>query len=770
MHALELWGGHECTVNRVGDLFHDQTRRTGHHQRIEDLERFADLGLKALRYPVLWERIAPQSPDAFDWDWTDLRLDRIRELGMRPIAGLLHHGSGPRYTSLVDPSFPELFGGFARAAARRYPWICDWTPVNEPLTTARFSALYGHWHPHLTDEVAFWTALINQIEGVQRAMAEIRTVNPAARLVQTEDLGRAYSTRALAHQAEYDNARRWMTWDLLAGRVTREHPFWARLDGFGFGDRLRALADAPCPPDVIGVNHYLTSDRFLDHRVERYPPHRVGGNAFMSYADVEAVRVALPAPGGLEGALEEAWARYRLPLAVTESHNGCTREEQARWIRDGWETAGRLRARGVEVRAVTAWALLGAFDWNSLLTREGGRYEIGAFDVRAPEPRPTALAAELARIGRGAQEPHPATTGPGWWRRDIRLEFLPVFRTPESPEPRAEWRPEAAAGAPLLILGATGTLGRALARACEWRGLAYRLTSRHELDLSDAASVARGLDRIQPWAVANAAGWVRVDEAEREQEACLAANAAGAVRLARACRERGLPIVSFSSDLVFDGRLGRAYVESDLPAPLNVYGLSKARAEREILELGGAALVVRTAAFFSPYDPHNFAAHVVRSLIAGEAFEAAHDLVVSPTYVPDLVDATLDLLIDGETGVRHLANRGALSWAEFARGVAAALQLDPDLVRDRHAGEFGWPAKRPKHVPLATERGEVMPPLEEALMRFASLVAQAEFPPEVEALAQGAGPLPRAAARGRGLGEGGAAVESRARSRSQDQP
>ena len=100
MRALELWGGHEQTVNRVGRTYHDQTIRSGHEHRIEDLERFAALGLKALRYPLLWERISPQAPDQFDWEWTDLRLARIRELGMRPIGGLLHHGSGPRYTKI----------------------------------------------------------------------------------------------------------------------------------------------------------------------------------------------------------------------------------------------------------------------------------------------------------------------------------------------------------------------------------------------------------------------------------------------------------------------------------------------------------------------------------------------------------------------------------------------------------------------------------------------------------------------------------------------
>jgi dTDP-4-dehydrorhamnose reductase len=722
---LELWGGHECTVNRVGGLFHDQTRRSGHHDRISDLDRFAALGLSALRYPVLWERVAPSAPDDLDWGWSDGRLDRIGGLGVKPIVGLLHHGSGPAYTNLLDERFAELFAAYARAAAERYPWVEDWTPINEPLTTARFSALYGLWYPHLADEGAFWTALLNQIDATRAAMSAIRTVNPAARLIQTEDLGRTYGTRPASPQVTFDNARRWMTWDLLTGRVTPDHFLWGRIAAFGLEDRLRAIADAPCPPDVIGVNHYLTSDRFLDHRVDAYPPERRGGNQFFAFADVEAVRVATPAPGGPEGALEEAWARYGLPIAITESHNGCTREEQVRWLREIWDTCRRLRVRGVDVRAVTVWALLGSFDWNSLLTRIDGAYEPGAFDVRAAEPRPTAIAAEVARLAKGEGAAHPATAGPGWWRRDIRLVYQPVAHTTDRAEPRREWRASAGDVRPLLIAGATGTLGQALAHACEARGIAYRLTARQELDLEDGATIARCLDETAAWGVVNAAGWVRVDEAEAAACACHGANAEGAACLAAACAERDLPFATFSSDLVFDGRGERAYLESDTPNPLNVYGASKAAAEKAVLEAGGRPLVIRTAAFFSPHDPYNFAAHVMRALSAGEPLEAACDLTVSPTYVPDLVAATLDLLIDGETGVRHLANDGAVTWAAFARLVANALGLDPDLVRDRPAHDFGWAAPRPRFVPLSTERGQLMPSLQDAIGRYAARVHEA---------------------------------------------
>ncbi len=129
----ELWAGVECTVNRVGDIYSDQIERSGHGIRIKDLERLAELGVSAIRYPVLWERTAPLSLDSLDWSWADERLAGLGRLGLKPIAGLVHHGSGPRYTSLLDPSFPEKLASYAGEVARRYPWITDYTPVNEPL-------------------------------------------------------------------------------------------------------------------------------------------------------------------------------------------------------------------------------------------------------------------------------------------------------------------------------------------------------------------------------------------------------------------------------------------------------------------------------------------------------------------------------------------------------------------------------------------------------------------------------------------------------------
>lgn len=714
-HALEAWGGAECTINRIGGRFRDQLVETGHLCREGDWERIASLGLTALRVAVHWERISASE----DWTWCDRAIEATGDHGIRPIVGLVHHGSGPAHTSLVDDGFAPGLAAHAERVARRYPHVEDWTPVNEPLTTARFSALYGLWYPHARDERLFWLALLNQIDGTRLAMRAIRKVQPAARLIQTEDLGRTYATDGLRDQAAFDNQRRWMTWDLLCGRVDPGHPLWERLCRFGFEYRLRAILRDPCPPDVIGINHYLTSDRLLDQRIHRYPAESVGGNASAAFCDIEAIRALDPAPRGLARAIDDAWQRYRLPIALTEIHNGCTREEQVRWLDEAWATARAARARGVNVQAVTAWALFGSSGWNTLLTDKGA-YEPGVFDVSSGTPRETALAQVVRERGG-------AWGGTPWWRRAIRLVHPAVAR----PAPIADWHQDhgATARAPLMILGASGTLGRALASECRQRDIAHVLVGRADLDLCRSDSIERAFAEHEPWAVVNAAGWVRVDDAEDDEDACHAANHAGAVAVARACARNGIPSVNFSTDLVFDGVCAEPYVEQSSPRPLNAYGRSKLAMEDALADLAGQHLVVRTAAFFSPHDPYNFAFHCAEAAVRAERFVAVADCAVSPTYVPDLCRAALDLLIDRETGLWHLTNGEAVTWFGFAARLLDALKADNAMLVAGRAAEANWRAARPRYSALASTRGRLMPGLESAIARFAEARRSAAVAP-----------------------------------------
>ncbi|MBM6579801.1 sugar nucleotide-binding protein [Microvirga sp. BT689] len=701
---LELWGGLECTVARVGDDYRDQSLETGYHDRIEDLDRIAELGIRTLRHPVLWEKISPESPDRTDFSWQDTRLKRLQELKIRAIAGLCHHGSGPRYTHMLDPAWPELLARHAANVAERYPHLDLYTPVNEPLTTARFCGLYGHWHPHGTSYESFLKILVNECKATVLSMRAIRKVRPDAQLVQTDDMGKTFSTPTLAYQAEHENQRRFLSFDLLCGMVDRNHPWWRILLDHGVAQAdLELLLEADAAPDIIGINHYLTSERYLDERMNRYPEHHWGGNGRHRYADVEAVRMPLPSADlGPAARLREVWERYKRPIAITEAHHGSTRDDQLRWLMEVWNDVNTLRDEGAEIRAVTVWSLYGAVDWNSLLTRRNGFYEPGPFDVRASAPRRTALAHAAESLATTGNFDHPVLDRAGWWKRDIRFYKRP------SKESRACWLADEPRQ--LLITGATGTLGRAYSRLCDFRGLNHVLLSRQDMDIADPKSVARALECHRPWAVVNTAGYVRVAEAENDRKACFRENATGAAVLAKVCADLGIPLVTFSSDLVFDGTLGRPYVESDAVSPTTVYGESKAEAERRILKAHDRALILRTSAFFGPWDRYNFVWSILNTLSKGEGVEASLD-IVSPTYVPDLVNTSLDLLIDGGTGIWHMANIGETSWCDLAAMAAERAGFDPNLVTD--AGDLPV-----LNTALSTERGILMPRLESALDRF----------------------------------------------------
>ena len=455
----------------------------------------------------------------------------------------------------------------------------------------------------------------------------------------------------------------------------------------------------------------MTSDRFLDERTDRYPHHTHGGNGRDTYADVEAVRVRAEGIVGHRARLEEAWGRYGIPVALTEVHLGCTREEQLRWLRDAWRGAVEARDAGADVRAVTVWSAFGALDWDALLTEDRGSYEPGAYDVRSPVPRPTAVVALARELSGGGDGSHPVLATAGWWARECRLAYPPQGTLAASASPVTR-------GRPVLVTGATGTLGRAFSEACASRGLAHRVLSRGELDIADPGAVSRSLEEIDPWAVINAAGYASVDRAESDPGRCYRENTWGAMALAAACRERGLALMTFSSDLVFDGTRRRPYVESDSPSPLSAYGWSKARAELAVLEAHSSALVVRTSAYFGPSNG-TVVTRALAALRQRQAFLAPNDIVASPTYVPDLVRVALDLLVDGASGIWHLANDGAVTVLEFLRRVAAECGVQTRGLLPCPSSALGIAAQRPEYSVLGSERAQLMPSLDDAIARYA---------------------------------------------------
>jgi dTDP-4-dehydrorhamnose reductase len=698
---LEIWGGIECTINRIGESYRDQLRYAGHYTREKDIEEIAKLGISKLRYPVLWEAHEQEENGEIDWTRSSKQLEKIREHGIVPIAGLLHHGSGPKFTSLTDPAFAEKLAAYAAKVANQFPWLEYYTPVNEPLTTARFSGLYGFWYPHIKDQLQFIKMLLNELKATVLAMKEIRKVNPEAKLVQTEDLAKTHSTPAMKYQADFENERRWLSYDILCGKLDRNHFFWKYFVDLGIEEsQMEFFLQNPCSPDIAGFNYYVTSERYLDENIHLYPKVTHGHNASHFYADVAAVRATKPA--GVKALLKEAWHRYQLPLALTEVHMHCTREEQLRWFIEIWENACELKKEGINIQAVTAWSLLGAYDWDSLLTREEKRYEAGVFDLTKHELRPTALAKLIKELSNHKKYYHPVVEEKGWWHKSY-----PGHNTVQS-----------GSSTPLLIIGATGTLGNAFTRICEHRSIPYRILTRQEADITEAEQIEKAIEKYKPWSIVNAAGYVRVDDAESEIEKCFKINTEGPANLATITRKHSIQLMTFSSDLVFDGDKQSPYIEQDTVKPLNIYGKSKADAEFLIKKNNPSTLIIRTSAFFGPWDQYNFVFYILNSLKEKQNCRVVNDVVVSPTYIPDLVNKALDLLIDEETGLWHLTNEGKVSWLDFASQVACRAGYKMSHISSCAQEEMSWKAKRPAYSALESDKGIKLPLLEHAIERF----------------------------------------------------
>jgi dTDP-4-dehydrorhamnose reductase len=698
----ELWGGMECTINRVGNIYRDQLFETGHYSRGDDIDLISGLNIKGFRYPVLWEHYQPTLNTRIDWKLASTELSRLKELNVNPIVGLLHHGSGPAYTDLLDNRFAEKFSKYAESVAKQFPWVEYYTPVNEPLTTARFSGLYGLWYPHHRDPLSFIRMLMNQLKGVVLAMRAIRQINPNAKLVQTEDLSKTHSTSAIKYQADFENQRRWLSYDLLCGKVGTDHPLWNYLTSIGVPIRdLEFFLDNPCDPDVLGLNYYVTSERFLDERCDLYPNLVPGSNEIHQYVDTEAYRTGNAC--GLNVLLEEAWQRYTLPIAVTEAHLACSREEQMRWFKEIWESSQKAKSNGVPVIAVTAWALFGAYDWSSLLTEKAGHYESGAF-IADPFVRPTALSKMISAIGETGEYDHPLLVNGGWWHGKA-MRSIDILTKPQRP---------------LLIIGKNGALATGFSKMCTERGIFHICLSRNEIDLTNLPNVLKVIDEHRPWGIVNTSGYPSVDDAEDRPAEFYSLTARGPELVAKVCQTKGIPFMTFSSDQVFDGEKRAPYYEDDEVSPLNHYGWTQALAEKLTFAAYPCTLIVRSSVFFGPWDDFNFAHQVQTALKDNTELEVANDVVISPTYIPHLVQAALDLFIDEETGIWHLCNDGGnLSWSEFAHEISrGAGYQHQGLLIDKPKDDMNWKARRPSYSVLQSGKGAQLPTLDAAIRDY----------------------------------------------------
>jgi dTDP-4-dehydrorhamnose reductase len=270
-----------------------------------------------------------------------------------------------------------------------------------------------------------------------------------------------------------------------------------------------------------------------------------------------------------------------------------------------------------------------------------------------------------------------------------------------------------------IVLGAGGQLGSDLSRLI---GPGSGVT-REQVSVSDPDAIDALLSSLRPAIVFNCAAYNAVDRAETEKDLAYAVNAEGPANVARACARHRIRLVHFSTNYVFDGALDRPYVESDLPAPISLYGASKLEGEQRVLDLLPSSLVIRTAALFgdrgSAIKGGSFPDRILSRANAGEALRVVADQMVNPTYTADLAPVALELGESELQGVVHVVAAGCAAWDEFARAALAEFDMTAE-VRPALSVELGAPARRPLNGCLSSSRVAPMRAWREGLHEWAT--------------------------------------------------
>ena len=263
----------------------------------------------------------------------------------------------------------------------------------------------------------------------------------------------------------------------------------------------------------------------------------------------------------------------------------------------------------------------------------------------------------------------------------------------------------------IIITGAHGRLGAALAR--EWTAAGHNVTGfgRHELDIANASAISAKLDAEDFAVLVNCAAQTNVDRCETESAEAFDLNAAAPTIMADACRRKGARMIHISTDYVFDGAKIGAYSEDDPAVPISIYGASKRAGESGVLTATeGSGLVVRVSWVFGPDRP-SFVDQIVKNACEKTEVAAIADKIAVPTYTLDAATLLQPFLFDVKAGgLLHLCNGGSCTWQEYGQwALDCAAEAGADLKARtvaplKMADLKAFIAKRPPNTAMSTDR------------------------------------------------------------------
>ncbi|HWJ22289.1 MAG TPA: family 1 glycosylhydrolase [Gemmatimonadaceae bacterium] len=339
----------------------DQMDKCGHYARWEeDFALVKHMGITALRYGPAYYR-THVAPDRYDWDSCDQQMARLKHLGIEVIADLCHFGVPSWLGGFQDIAFPVLFAEYARAFAKRYPWVRYYTPVNEIFVCANFSARLGWWNEQGTTDQTFVRALRNLCMAHELAVEAILCERPDAIIVQGESAEHFHAAgRGAQKEADHWNGVRFLSLDLTLGReLAPGMAGWLNQHGVTSND-LSFFREKRAPHQRwIGLDYYPTCE------------HRVMASGRMTTA-----RQGL----GFRRLAAEYYNRYHVPLFHCETNR--VSRFAVSWLKEQWEDVMALRNAGVPMRGFTWYSLTDQIDWQHALRVENNDlHPVGLYDL-----------------------------------------------------------------------------------------------------------------------------------------------------------------------------------------------------------------------------------------------------------------------------------------------------------------------------------------------------------------------------------------------------
>ncbi len=264
----------------------------------------------------------------------------------------------------------------------------------------------------------------------------------------------------------------------------------------------------------------------------------------------------------------------------------------------------------------------------------------------------------------------------------------------------------------ILVTGANGQLGN------EFRVLAkdqsvfqFLFTTREELSIADASSLAAYFNSNKIDHCINCAAYTAVDKAEAEKDAALLINGEATGHLASVCKQHGATFIHISTDYVFDGTATTPYLEHHPTGPVGSYGISKLKGEELAQVNNPASVIIRTSWVYSSFG-NNFVKTMLRLMKERESINVVSDQTGRPTYAADLAQAIMQIIHESTAsnkpapGIYHFSNTGdAVSWFEFAMAIKE-LSGSKCLVNPIPTSAYPTPAKRPGYSVMDTKKIE----------------------------------------------------------------